>query len=214
MSFVDYFSEVQATPGWDAILASFARFVAPPSGARILDAGCGPGSLVRRLAAQGHAATGVDHDPGMVARARRLAGGMPGAQFCAGEISRLPFAEAAFDVVLATNLIFFLDDPLAGMRGLAAACRPGGIVAMLNPSERMSVAAAEALADARGLVGMERASLVNWASVAESNRRMNEAETARLFEAAGVSRVESVAKIGTGLARMVRGVREGQAGGA
>jgi SAM-dependent methyltransferase len=207
MTFVDYFTQVQATQGWDAILASFARFVAPPAGARILDVGCGPGSLARRFAAGGHPVVGVDIAPDMVARARALAQGLPGVEFHVGEITHLPFPPASFDVVTAANVVFFLDDPLAGLRGLVKACRQGGVVAMLNPSELMSVAAAEALANERNLQGAERVSLTNWAGVAERNRRMSASEVADLFAAAGLRQVETVAKIGPGLARFVRGLR-------
>jgi 2-polyprenyl-3-methyl-5-hydroxy-6-metoxy-1,4-benzoquinol methylase len=207
VTFVDYFTQVQATQGWDAILASFARFVAPPEGAFILDVGCGPGSLVRRLAGMGNRVVGVDQDPGMTAQADRLAKGLAGTAFCAASIASLPFRPGAFDVVLATNIIFFLDDPQAGVRALAAACRVSGTVAMLNPSERMSTAAAEALANERGLAGTERASLVNWAGVAEGNRRFDADEASRLFAAAGIGQIETVTKIGPGLARYVRGVR-------
>ena len=207
ISFVDYFTQVQAAPGWDAILASFARFVAPPSGARILDVGCGPGSLVRRFADEGFEVVGVDVDPAMIDRARELAADMPNVEFRVGEVTRLPYLPDSFDVVVATNVIFFLDDPLAGVRGMSAVCEPDGIVAMLNPSEKMSVAAAEALADAQGLAEMNRVSLVNWAGVAERNRRMSEAEVTMLFTAAGLTQIETVTKIGPGLARFVRGVK-------
>lgn len=207
MSFVDYFTEVQATSRWDAILESFAGFVAPPLGASVLDVGCGPGSLVRRFAAMGLRAVGVDHDPAMIERARQLARGLAGVEFQTGDVARLPFPPASFDIVTAANIIFFLDDPLTGVQGLAAACRPGGIVAMLNPSEKMSVVAAEALAEARGLVNIDRASLLNWADVAERNRRMSEADVTVMFTAAGLRQVETVTKIGPGLARFVKGLR-------
>ncbi len=44
-------------------------------GRAVLDAGCGTGSLVRALVAQGVDAYGFDLDPGFVAHARELAGG-------------------------------------------------------------------------------------------------------------------------------------------
>jgi hypothetical protein len=71
----------------------------------------------------------------------------------------------------------------------------------------MSVRAAEALAEARGLGSTKRASLVNWAQVAERKRRMSAAEAMEWLEAASLRQVETTTKAGPGLARFVRGVR-------
>ena len=71
-SFAAYFAQVQATPGWDAILQSFARFANIPPNSRVLDVGCGPGALARHLVREGHTVTGIDADPLMIERAQYL----------------------------------------------------------------------------------------------------------------------------------------------
>ncbi len=120
----------------------------------------------------------------------------------------LRFADASFDAALATNVLFLVPDPLVGLREMARVVRPGGMVAMLNPSSKMSVAAAEAHAAERGLDGVARVSLVNWGRAAEANRRFSAAEARALFSAAGLGQFESAEKIGPGLALFVRGVRD------
>jgi hypothetical protein len=67
----------------------------------------------------------------------------------------------------------------------------------------MSVAAAAELADARGLSGLDRESLLGWAARAEAGRRWTEGETRHLLEDAGLKMTDSVLKIGPGLARWV-----------
>ncbi len=209
MSFVDYFTAVQASSGWDNILQSFARFVALPAGARVLDVGCGPGSLARALATAGHSVVGADRDRDMVTRAQALAYQInnPRPAFIVADILRLPVGAAAFDVVLGANVVFLVSDPLQALREMTRATRPGGLVAMLNPSDKMTVAAAEALADARGLTGMERVTLVNWGHAASHNRRFTLAEVQALFEAAGLIEITVADKVGPGLARFVRGAK-------
>lgn len=206
-SFADYFSQVQATAGWNALLGSFARFAALPPLARVLDVGCGPGSLARRLADEGHTVAGLDSSPDMIAQAKKLSPDTRGISFEVGDALAMRFADDDFDAVLATNVVFLLPDPAAGVREMARVTRQGGVVAMLNPSPKMSVRAAESLADERNLQSFERVSLINWARAAEANRRMDEHAVRALFEGAGLSQTMTAEKVGGGLALLVRGVK-------
>lgn len=207
-SFADYFAQVQATPGWDAILQSFARFAALPPRSRVLDVGCGPGALARHLARDGHAVTGIDADPLMVDRAMYLATEVGGAAFELGDVRQLRFADGEFDAALATNVLFLIPDPLAGLREMARVVKTGGIVATLNPSPNLTIAAAESLADEKHLDGVGRVSLVNWARAAESHRRLSMDDVRALFAAAGLAQFECVEKVGGGLALLAKGKKE------
>ncbi|MDL2272535.1 methyltransferase domain-containing protein [Desulfovibrio sp. OttesenSCG-928-I05] len=69
-----------------------------PTGARVLDLGCGPGLYTSRLSALGHQCTGVDFSPASIDYARNL----PGADsitYILGDITRFQAAEG-FDAVL------------------------------------------------------------------------------------------------------------------
>ena len=204
--FVDYFTRVQASAGWDRVLASFARFVAPDRNAHVLDVGCGPGSLVRKLAGVVTFACGCDADQGMIAQARQLAAaaGLRNVEFRLGVLPDLPYAPDRFDLVTATNVIFLQRNPTAALCGMVNVCHPGGLVAMLNPSPQMNVAAATAHADQHGLIDLNRVSFINWGNVAEQNHRFSEAQIMKMFEAVGLRDVVIEAKIG-GLALLAKG---------
>jgi SAM-dependent methyltransferase len=80
-------------------------------GARILDAGCGPGRLGGRLHQLGHDVVGVDLDPVLIAAAEI---DHPGPAWLAADLSTLDLAalgvEPGFDVaVSAGNVMGFLD---------------------------------------------------------------------------------------------------------
>jgi ubiquinone/menaquinone biosynthesis C-methylase UbiE len=196
--FVNYFTQVQATPGWDRVLASFARFVSPAPTAQVLDVGCGPGSLVRKLAREVTFAYGCDADREMIAQAQDLAGaeGFTNLEFSLGTLPDLPYAPDRFDAVTATNVIFLQRNPAAALCGMVKVCKPNGIVAMLNPSPQMSVAAATAHADQHGLTEFNRVSFINWGNVAEQSHRFSEAQIVKMFEAVGLSEIVIEAKIG------------------
>ncbi len=203
--FVDYFTRVQATSGWDRLLASFARFVAPDTEAHVLDVGCGPGLLVRKLAREAALAYGCDADAGMIEQALKLADeeGLRNVEFRVGALPDLPYPLDRFDAVMATNVIFLQRNPQAAVRGMARVCKPNGLVAMLNPSPQMSVAAAMAHADRRGLTEIDRVSFINWGNVAEQAHRFSAEQITEMFEAAGLSEIVIEAKIG-GLALFAR----------
>ncbi|MGQ9489691.1 MAG: class I SAM-dependent methyltransferase [Anaerolineae bacterium] len=222
---VAYFEQAQAG-AWGEMLRSFLRFAALPAAPAVLDVGTGPGLLPRLAVAAGaRLAAGLDASLAMLQRGQALArqeaglGDAEGAAFSAGALRlpvwacadglRLPFAAGSFDVVLATNLLFLLPDPATGFAELARVARPGGTVAVLNPTEAMSRAAAQRFADQRGLSGFARFSFVNYGRLAEANRRLSTAAWVALAEAAGLQEIRSETPAG-GLVSFVRGTAEGR----
>jgi len=93
-------------------LAGEARFVdaLAPRGARILDAGCGPGRVGAALAAVGHHVVGVDVDPELIAAAEE---DHPGPMWLVGDLAELDLSTdgitEGFDVIVsAGNVMPFL----------------------------------------------------------------------------------------------------------
>jgi SAM-dependent methyltransferase len=81
-----------------------------PRGARILDAGCGPGRLGGYLATVGHHVVGVDVDPVLIDAARQ---DYPGPDWLVGDLAELDLPARGvterFDVIVsAGNVVTFL----------------------------------------------------------------------------------------------------------
>jgi SAM-dependent methyltransferase len=113
-------------------LAGEARFVdaLAPRGARILDAGCGPGRVGAALAAAGHVVVGVDLDPALIAAAEL---DHPGPRWIVGDLAELDLPSIgvpeSFDVIVsAGNVMPFLGATTrqAVLRRLRAHLREGG----------------------------------------------------------------------------------------
>ena len=100
-----------------------------PPGARALDAGCGPGHLVRALAERGFALSALDASGSMLEETRRRLSGLALAapvRLARGSIDRLPFPDAGFDLVCSTGVIEYLPEDGPCLAELGRVLRPGG----------------------------------------------------------------------------------------
>jgi len=89
-------------------------------GERVIDLGCGTGRLAARIAAAGARVMGVDFSLESLREAKRLA---PGALFVQADLTRLPFAEGAFDRAVSSQVFHHLPDGDLRRRGAAEAAR-------------------------------------------------------------------------------------------
>ncbi|GHJ41426.1 methyltransferase domain-containing protein [Streptomyces sp. TS71-3] len=101
---------------------------------RILDIGCGPGTITADLAAlvpEGHV-TGLDRAPGVLAQARETAEarGLANVDFSTGDVHALDFPDDTFCVVHAHQVLQHVGDPVQALREMRRVCKPTGYVAV------------------------------------------------------------------------------------
>lgn len=101
--------------------------VLPPPSARVLDLGCGTGSIAVLLAEAGHEVLGVDLSERMLAAARSKgqAAGVA-AEFHQGDAALPPGSPGSFDVVFARHVLWALPNPGAVLANWTRLLRPGG----------------------------------------------------------------------------------------
>ncbi|KAJ8113788.1 hypothetical protein ONZ43_g5071 [Nemania bipapillata] len=131
-----------------AMIASYSRRTAAVKseymlhllkpGMRILDVGCGPGTITLGLAAhvpEGNVA-GVDANSDAIESARELCKqrGVTNTSFTVGDVFKLPFEDNYFDIVHAHQVLGHLPggegEPgvVRGLREMRRVCKPGGFV--------------------------------------------------------------------------------------
>jgi demethylmenaquinone methyltransferase/2-methoxy-6-polyprenyl-1,4-benzoquinol methylase len=120
-------------PRWRRFLVSRV----PDDAQRVLDVATGTAAVAIELARRSPSrrVVGIDQSVEMLAagRARVDRAGLAGRiELHEGNAEELPFEDASFDALTFTYLLRYVDDPLATLRGLARAVRPGGVVAMLE----------------------------------------------------------------------------------
>jgi SAM-dependent methyltransferase len=100
----------------------------------LLDVGCGPGTITADLAGRVSRVIAIDSAAEAVEAAQQTA--PANVAFQVGDVHRLNFADASFDVVHAHQVLQHVADPVRALREMRRVCRPGGIVAVRDSDYR------------------------------------------------------------------------------
>jgi ubiquinone/menaquinone biosynthesis C-methylase UbiE len=193
-----YFLELQINTGWGQMLSSFTRWCDPQPGQFTLDVGCGPGLLPALFGQVSAHAFGIDHDPDMLKNPLSP-------EIANAKADLLPFATTTFDLVTASNLLYLNPEPMQLLSEMVRVLRSGGRVCLLNPSEQMTMQAALDLANQRGLEGLARETLLNYAQRAENYFRWNIDDLSDMFREIGLTNLQTTLRMGAGLVRYAKG---------
>lgn len=113
-----------------------ARFLLPhlSTGMRLLDVGCGGGSITLGLAATvaPGEVIGIDVDGSVIAAARKTASVSTNLSFEVADAEDLPFADASFDAIFCHAVLQHLETPLQAMREARRVLRPGGVIGVAD----------------------------------------------------------------------------------
>ena len=97
---------------------------------RILDVGCGAGFFEMLLAPLGYRMTGIDLTPGMISKAKQLAGShrSSSAEFYVMDAEHPDFPDGFFDAVISRNLTWTLPHPAEAYKEWHRVLKPGGVL--------------------------------------------------------------------------------------
>lgn len=181
---IQYLRRVLAIPNayrlwWNVVGGSaqakvlVSEYIRPCIGARILEIGCGPGTIVSYLPQSDY--FGFDLSPKYIEMARRR---FPKAHFACERVSQFSLAEEqSFDIVLALGIVHHLEDSEARQLFQTAhdALRPGGKLVTIDGAwvDGQSATARWLLAMDRGEYVRSDSEYVEIASQVFSNVRRN-----------------------------------------
>lgn len=99
---------------------------------KILDVGCGPGTITAGLAryVPDGRVTGIEPGQEIIGQARAQAGDQPNVEFTTGDVYALDYPDDTFCVTHAHQVLQHLGDPVKALKEMRRVTKPGGLVAV------------------------------------------------------------------------------------
>jgi 2-polyprenyl-3-methyl-5-hydroxy-6-metoxy-1,4-benzoquinol methylase len=105
------------------------RYLADRPAGRLLDIGCGDGTMLEQAMSLGWSAEGVDFDSKAVDNARNK-----GLEVHLGAVEELNLPDDSFDLILMSHLIEHVHDPIGLLRECRRLLAPGGKLIVATPN--------------------------------------------------------------------------------
>jgi 2-polyprenyl-3-methyl-5-hydroxy-6-metoxy-1,4-benzoquinol methylase len=122
-----------------AVILKQARGIARPD-SKVLDAGCGYGLYSLSLASLGLGQIdAVDVDAGRIAALEKMFAEQPELKkrihLKVGSLTKLPFADASYDIIICSEVIEHIADHESAVRELSRVLKPGGTLLLSVPTD-------------------------------------------------------------------------------
>jgi ubiquinone/menaquinone biosynthesis C-methylase UbiE len=111
-------------------------------GKRVLDVGCGSGTIVKRLLKKGKNVIGVDIGKKFLSFCQSSYGN---ATFCAADAQHLPFSDNSFDTIVCSEVIEHLNKPEKSLKEFERILHPNGELVITTPNISVRWALLEAM---------------------------------------------------------------------
>lgn len=105
------------------------------AGKQVLDAACGEGYGSAILAGRAAHVTGVDLSPAAIEHATNRYGGLQNLDFRTGDVTRLPFDDQAFDVIVSFETLEHLDAQAEMLKEFRRVLRQDGFLVLSSPDK-------------------------------------------------------------------------------
>jgi len=132
--------EVEVLPGFRPFVEEALRLADAPSGARVADVACGPGTVALLAAGAGLVVDAIDFSPEMIALLERRvrAEGLRGIRARVGDGQALPYPDQEHAAAFSLFGLVFFPDRARGFAELRRILRPGAraVLSSWQPMER------------------------------------------------------------------------------
>jgi ubiquinone/menaquinone biosynthesis C-methylase UbiE len=130
-----YYVHETVTKRKDAVV-NFVEKCAGGKNLRILDAGCGIGTITNELARLNHVVYGVDPSAEMIEVAKKTLSefAMAANNLRIGSVENLDFTDRSFDLCLCIGVLQYLQDDELALRELTRVTKPNGDVILTIPN--------------------------------------------------------------------------------
>ena len=101
-------------------------------GKKVIDCGCGSGEYVLALRERNADVWGIEYSADKVAEFKRL--NQAPDRVSVGDVERIEFGDASFDVALLNEVLEHVSDDRQGLREIHRILRPGGVLIVFSPN--------------------------------------------------------------------------------
>ena len=111
------------------------EWIEPTDDKLVLDCACGRGFYLNMIRTVSNCKlVGLELDPGIITKAGRNVGHLPGLLLTQANIYRQPYSANTFDGVILSEILEHVEDDVRGLREAFRLLKPGGVVAVTVPN--------------------------------------------------------------------------------